>query len=230
MVAAAGRAAGGAVAGGRRPKRTPKRPSPELQAWFEQQLGVPPGDLEAFLARAPSLSGRTPQSLQANLAALQGAVGAQQAQQLVRKQPALLTMSRETVQAALAWLLRAFGGDAARLLAVLERGPHLLAVPPAKLQARADYLQRQLGWQAGDGQPAAFVEAFPQSFATIALDGAETQAKLLLLTRVLGLEAGECLSKYSTYLKYSLELLAARYVLVQVGGWVGACVRACVRG
>ena len=199
----------------------PDTPAAVLR-WSSKALHVPPAELAAFVAKAPALLLRDPQSLQDHLAALQTAVGAEQAGALAVYWPRLLGTGTSTAQGALAWLQQQLGGDAQRLAAVLGRSPHLLTVSVDGLQRRADFLRQQLGWRPGDGQLAAWIEAHPRTMAGVDFDSADKQALLRLYTGVLGLPLTDCLERLSTYLGYGLETAAARYMLVQVrsGGWL----------
>ena len=167
------------------------------------------GDEAALLERKVA-------ALQALLAALPEAPPPGLALQLVQKEPRLLTTKNETMHAALAWLLQQFGGDSQRVLAVLGRSPKLLSRSADDLQRRADYLQGQLGWQAGDGQLAAWIAASPRPFADCSFGSADKQALLRLYTGVLGLPLTDCLDRWSGYLGRGLATTAARYTLVQV--------------
>ena len=184
--------------------------------WCVEALSVQPAQLAAYAAKVAALLKRDTASLQANLAALQRTLGAELTLQLAQKHPVLLGNSSVTVQQTLEWLQRQFGGDAARLQAVLERGSRLLSTSAEALQRRADYLQRQLGWQPGDCQLAAFIEKYPQPFATVSFDSPDKQVQLLLLTSVLGVSLADLLSQWSSHLMYSLPTVTARYILVQV--------------
>ena len=184
--------------------------------WFGEALGVPPAELAAFAARSPGLLSLKAATLRDNLAALQSVLPPEKARQLVQKQPSLLSHRSDTVQQALEWLQRQFGGDDARLQAVLERCPHLLKCSAGNLQRRANYVQRQLGWQPGDGQLAAFIKKYPDPFARIDFNSPDKRALLLLLSGVVGAERRKVLGKWSAYLGRGLETTVARYVLVQV--------------
>ena len=183
--------------------------------WAADVLGV--ADPAAFFVKAPKLLKSAVSTLQRNLDSLQQALGwtAHQVQQLVAKQPGLLSNSPATVQAALAWLRQLFP-DAEQLVAVVDRGPQLLFRSVQHLQGNADYLRQALGWQDGDSQLVAYVAARPQDFATIDLSSEDTQHKLQLLGEVVGVSIEQCLTSCIGYLNRRLENIAARYMLVQV--------------
>ncbi len=184
-------------------------------SWVADVLGV--ADPAAFFAASPSLLTWEVSALQRSLDSLQQTLGwtAEAARQLVVKLPPLVSVGRGTVEAAAAWLQQLFP-DAERLADVLGRGPHLLTKSEQHLQDNADTLRAALGWRDGDGQLAAFVATYPQPFASVSLSGKGTQHKLRLLTRVVGTSTEYCLGEGSTYLKTTLETMAAHYMLVQV--------------
>ena len=190
--------------------------------WAADVLGV--ADLAALLTKAPRLLALEVSTLQRNLDSLQQALGwtAHQVQQLVAKQPGLLSNSPATVQAALAWLRQLFP-DAEQLAGIIDRGPQLLTKSVQLLQGNADYLRQALGWQDGDGQLVAFVAARPADFAGVDLSSEETQHKLQLLGEVVGVSTEQCLTSGIGYVNRRLENIAARYVLVQVRArWQGS--------
>ena len=184
-------------------------------SWATDVLGFT--DPAAFLAKAPSLLKYDAVALQRNLDSLQQALGwtTEQARQLVVKQPALLTYSPATVQAAVAWVEQLFP-VAEQLAAVVDRGPMLVSRSPQHLQGNADYLRQALGWQDGDGQLAAYVAARPQDFALVNLYSEALQHKLRLLSEVVSVSTEECLTSGIGYLGRQLDNIAARYMLVQV--------------
>ncbi|PRW51094.1 mitochondrial transcription termination factor-like family-3 [Chlorella sorokiniana] len=168
-----------------------------------EALGVSPGHVEAWLAAR-------------NLDSLLQALGwpAEQARQLVLKQPVILAPSPDTVQASLAWLRQLFP-DAEQLAGVIGRGSRLLGCSVQHLQGNANYLRHALGWQDGNSQLAAFVAARPADFATINLSGEGTPHKLRLLSEVVGVSTQECLTSGIGYLNKRLDNISARYMLVQ---------------
>ena len=202
------------------------RPATALAAidWAAEVLR--PASMARFLRGAPHLLTNNAATLQAKLDNLQQAAGftAEQARQLVLKQPRLLQAQAETVQQAAAWL-RQYFPVSQQLQAVVQRGPHLLTSSADSLQSNAAYLQQRLGWS--KKQVAAHIEAYPQPFGDVDLSSPEAQAKLLFLTQVVGVDAGDCIGRYSAYLVRSLGTMGARYMLVQVGGWqLGLCFAA----
>ena len=195
-------------------------------AWASVTLEVEGKELMSLFAAMPGLLKRTAAALDVNFAALQetAQLTAEQARRMVLYYPALLTASSETVRAAAGWVRRHFP-DAEQLLELLERCPRLLAVPADRLQRNASYLQHQLGWQPGSGQLAACIADYPLPFAQLDFEGKETQAKLLLLTGVVGVGRLDVLASGSNCLVRGLETIAARYMLVQVGaGILAGCV------
>lgn len=184
-------------------------------AWATRRLGVT--DLGAFFSAALSLLAYDAETLQRNLVSLRKGLGLTrpQVRQLVMKRPPLLQARPEKVQAAAAWLRQLFPA-ADQLAGVLDRGPHLLNCSVQHLQGNADTLQRALGWRHGDGQLADYVAAYPQAFAISDFSSEDTEAKLLLLSQVVGVPAEVCLGKGSSYLSRHLETICALYVLVQV--------------
>ncbi|PRW50977.1 FAD-linked oxidase [Chlorella sorokiniana] len=187
---------------------------PAAISWAVNVLGV--ADPAAFFAAASSLLTRDVSILQRNLDSLRQALGctAEQARQLVLKQPVILAPSPDTVQTALTWLRQLFP-DAAPLAGIISRGPLLLTKSVQHLQSNADYLQQALGWQEGDSQLAAFVATYPLAFAAVDLTSKATSDKLRLLSEVVGVSTKECLTSGISYLKTGLETMAAHYVLVQ---------------
>ena len=200
-----------------RPDVVKSSPTTALAAisWAADVLGV--ADPAAFFVKAPQLLKYDESTLQHNLDSLQQALGwtAQQAQQLVVKQPVVLGSSSATAHAALAWLQQLFP-NAEQLVAVVDRSPMLAARSAQHLQGNAEYLRRALGWQDGGSQLAAFVAAYPHPFATVNLSGKAAADKLRLLTQVVGCPLMEVLSARTTYLKSGLATMAAHYMLVQV--------------
>ncbi len=192
-------------------------------SWAVNVLGA--ADPAAFFAVSPNLLAYEVSTLQRNFDSLQQALGwtAEQARQLVLQQPRLLSSSTGTVQVALAWLRQLFP-DAGQLAAVIDRGSRLLCCSEQHLQGNADTLRAALGWQDGDGPLAAFVAAYPQGFAIVNFGSEDTQHKLRLLSKVVGVRADKCLATGSNYLKYRLEKMAATYMLVQVRGHVVPCL------
>ncbi|PRW50766.1 transcription termination factor mitochondrial [Chlorella sorokiniana] len=189
--------------------------APAAISWAVNVLGV--ADPAAFFAAARGLLKLEVPTLQRNLDSLQQALSwpAEQARHLVLQRPVMLTSRPDTVQAALAWLRQLFP-DAAQLAGMIGSSPYLLSCSVQHLQGNADYLRQALGWQDGDGQLAAFIAAYPQDFASVNLNHADTQHKLRLLSEVVGVSTEECLSRGIGYLKAGLDSIAARYVLVQV--------------
>lgn len=148
-------------------------------------LGV--SDPAAFCVDSPGMLYREVPALQRNLNSLQQTLGwtAEQARQLVLKQPALLIYSPGTVQASLAWLGQLFP-DADQLAGVIDHGPRLLGASVQPLQSNANCLQQELGWQDGHGQLAALITAHPYEFVICTMRGERTEHKLQLLSEVVG--------------------------------------------
>ena len=197
--------------------RTPPETTLAVLRWFVEALGVPPAELAAFVSKAAPVMNYKAATLAEKLAALQAALPPEQARRLVQKQPVLLASHSVTIREALAWLMQAFGGDAERVLAVLETAPTLLTVSADGLQRRADFLQRQHGWRrvrGRTGQLGKWIEARPNAFS-VDLAAPDTAAKLLLLAGGQGLPLADALERCGAYLHIGLETAAARCALVQ---------------
>ncbi|KAL4447879.1 hypothetical protein ABPG75_005098 [Micractinium tetrahymenae] len=183
-------------------------------SWAQRELGVT--DVSAFFRRAPGLLMHTTTNLRQNLDGLLGSLQAagltaEQVRQLVMKRPQLLDMESERVKSTVAWLQHFFFTPQ-QLCKALESGPHLLTRSSEQLQGQADRLQQQLGWDSR--RVAEFATAYPQPFATVDLSKPDTGAKLRFLTEVVGVASEEeCITGCSTYLKTSLETMAALYAL-----------------
>ncbi|KAL4447893.1 hypothetical protein ABPG75_005112 [Micractinium tetrahymenae] len=183
-------------------------------SWAQRELGV--AHAGAFFRRAPRLLTTTDEKLQDNLVSLLGslqAVGltAEQALQLVLKQPKLLAVEPERVKSTAAWLLQFFCTPLL-LWKALWNSPELLRRSAEQLHGQAGWLREQLGW--GSQRVAEFASAFPQPFAIVDLSKPGTAAKLRFLTKVVGVASEEeCIARCSSYLKTSLQSMAALYVL-----------------
>ena len=209
--------------------RTPPETTLAVLRWFVEALGVPPAELAGYAARGSAVLNYKAATLQEKLAALQAALPPEQAQRLARQHPSLLGYHSVTIREALAWLMQAFGGDAERVLAVVDRVPQLLTVSQASLERRAEHLQRQHGWRrvrGHTGQLTAWIEAHPSAFAESDFGSPDRQAVQLLYTGVLGLDEAGCATRWSSYLSRGLPRTAARYVLLQARrGPAGLCFR-----
>ena len=183
--------------------------------WVEAALR--PRDLAAVFRKQRSLLRYNPDMLAAKLVNLQQAAGltAEQARELALKQPQLLTAAPGTVQQSAAWLRQQFP-DPVQLFGILNRGPLLLTKSVDCLQRNADYLQHELEWSAGNNQLAAFIEKYPEAYATVDFSSPYVQAKLLFLTEVVGVDLQRCLETCGNHLhSASLARLAATYLLVK---------------
>lgn len=71
------------------------------------------------------------------------------------------------------------------------------------------------------------IQKYPQPFAIVNLSKPDTAAKVLFMTQVVGVASAEqCIAKYASYLKTSLESMGALYILMQMSPslpFAGAC-------
>ena len=137
--------------------------------WAARELGA--AHVGTFCRRAPSLLKQIAGQLEGKLEALQGSLqaaglAAEQARELVLKEPKLLLMKASRLAASAAWLQQFFR-TLEQLWAALWGSPHLLFNSAEQLQGQFDWLQDQLGW---DSQRVyEFACKYPQPFATVNL-------------------------------------------------------------
>ncbi|KAL4447892.1 hypothetical protein ABPG75_005111 [Micractinium tetrahymenae] len=182
-------------------------------AWVRHKLGVT--DVGRFFRRYPGLLIRRTAALQENLRGMattlqQVGLSTDEARQLAADHPGLLDMKPATLRETATWLQQRI--PAGQLLDVLLRGPQLLKRTSARQQSQEDCLRQQLGWDSN--RVADFIKDYPQSFTCVDLSKPDTAAKLRFLTEVVGVASEEeCIARCSSYLKTSLQSMAALHVL-----------------
>lgn len=73
------------------------------------------------------------------------------------------------------------------------------------------------------------IQKYPQPFAIVNLSKPDTAAKVLFMTQVVGVASAEqCIAKYASYLKTSLESMGALYILMQARCQWGTCTWWCL--